>query len=668
MKTWHALRPVLATGAAGLAALTLAGAVTAPTPARAAAAATGSPVHNGTPEIGLALVHTGFAAGSMGFELHVTVTNHTGAAYQHFTPTLGVLGTGMTTQNIRFQAWSKENDLVPQPVRASTDSTVWLDSAALDTPLADGQSVTTDLSLMMPTTVAEATTSFTVASQAEGDGTAAPGSTLTVLTDGAASGTATLTPAQGGLAFGALPIGNTKSLQLQLTNSGTAPTTITSVSTPAQPFTASLPAVGTTVAPGASVQVPVTFNPAATGAQSGTVLITTSGSTVTVPLTGTGAAATPDGQALPAPTDASWTRNGSATLNGSDLVLTKAGGGYGAGSAVYPTAVPSAGLHAAFTTEIDSGSGADGLTFALLDPAAATPTSLGAPGNGLGFQGLSGVALALATDNNAQLNSANFVAVTASTSGATGNLLYTASNTAIASLRATTHAVTVDYTTAGHLVVQLDGTQVIDTAVQLPPNVVPAFTGANGGSDDNHIVRGVSITAGQSLGLTGLGVWSTTDPASSAPMDCVLWQFAGPNTATVGGQIHYQKVSTTPGSQPDPISDWSIAYTASGNYAGSAGEYSWCADTAQLPASGSGFQWVPVSVTADNGHGNTVRANAPQLAGLTITDPNGQADSPVFSTAPTGAAKTTGTATGSVAQQAAPRVWHVIGTNPTRFA
>jgi hypothetical protein len=286
-----------------------------------------------------------------------------------------------------------------------------------------------------------------------------------------------------------VPIGNTKTLTLQLTNSATTPTTINAITTPAVPFTVAPPPVGTTVAAGASIQVPVTFRPAASGPQSGTIMLVTNGGTVTVPLTGTGTASVPDNQALPAASDPSWVRNGAAALNGTDLVLTKAGGGSGSGSAIYPTAVPSAGLHATFTTEIDGGTGADGLTFALLDPANATANSLGSAANGLGFAGLQGAAVALATDSNTQLNSSNFVGITTSTAGATGSLVYTASNTAIPSLRATTHAVTVDYTTAGHLVVHLDGTQVIDSAMQLPPNVLVGFTAANGASDDNHIVR-----------------------------------------------------------------------------------------------------------------------------------------------------------------------------------
>jgi hypothetical protein len=66
----------------------------------------------------------------------------------------------------------------------------------------------------------------------------------------------------------------------------------------------------------------------------------------------------------------------------------------------------------------------------------------------------------------------------------------------VPALRTGTHTVTVDYTTAGHLVVHIDGVQVLDTAVALPPSVLVGFTAGQGGYDDNHIVRAASITAG----------------------------------------------------------------------------------------------------------------------------------------------------------------------------
>ncbi|MDH6122255.1 hypothetical protein ABH930_006514 [Kitasatospora sp. GAS204A] len=347
-------------------------------------------------------------------------------------------------------------------------------------------------------------------------------SNVTISTGTAPAGPA-LKAAAGSLDFGTVPTGNTADLTLQLTNSGSAPAAVTAVTVPGVPFSATLPATGTSVPAGASIRIPVGFAPAAPGTQTGSLAVTTSGGTTTVPLTGTGGAVAPAGQVLPATTDAAWVRNGSAALSGTDLLLTRAGGGYGAGSSFYPIAVPSAGLHAGFTAELDGGSGADGLTFALLDPVAGSASALGSAGGGLGFAGLPGVSVDLVTSWSGQANSGNFVGIAGSTAGATGDLGYTATDAAVPSLRATPHAVTVDYTQAGHLVVQLDGAQVLDTAVQLPPNVLVGFTAANGGSDDNHLVRAVSITAGQPLTHT---LPAFTDPS---------WQANG--TATTAGTV-----------------------------------------------------------------------------------------------------------------------------------
>ncbi|MBB4921489.1 choice-of-anchor D domain-containing protein [Kitasatospora kifunensis] len=371
-----------------------------------------------------------------------------------------------------------------------------------------------------PALPASAYAGFTAGTGANADAHAV--SNVTISTSTAPVGPA-LTPATGSLDFGTVPTGDTGNLTLQLTNTGSAPASITANAGPGLPFTATLPATGTSVPAGGSVQIPVAFAPLAAGTQSGTLTVTTSGGTTTVPLTGTGGAVAPAGQPLPAITDASWTRNGSAALSGTDLLLTKAGGGYGAGSSFYPTAVPSAGLHATFTAELDGGTGADGLTFALLDPAATGPSALGSAGDGLGFAGLPGVSVDLVTSWNSKANSGNFVGIASSTAGATGDLGYTSTDTAVPSLRATPHTVTVDYTAAGHLVVQLDGSQVLDTAVQLQPSVLVGFTAANGGSDDNHLIRGAAITAGQPLTRT---LPAFTDPS---------WHANG--TATTAGTV-----------------------------------------------------------------------------------------------------------------------------------
>ncbi|MER5467068.1 hypothetical protein [Streptomyces sp. NPDC002685] len=195
--------------------------------------------------------------------------------------------------------------------------------------------------------------------------------------------------------------------------------------------------------------------------------------------------------AVPPPGPNRWTCNGFAALSGTYLVLTQAVQG-ARGSAVQGTAVPSARLKATFTAAIGGGTGADGLALLLLDAAKATPTALGAGGGGLGYAGLPGIAVTLDTHRNTGDRSANFVGVAV---GGTGSpFTYAATSTAVPALRTGTHVVDVTVTTAGHVLVAVDGTQVIDTAVALPQNVLVGFAAATGSATDNHTVRGVKIT------------------------------------------------------------------------------------------------------------------------------------------------------------------------------
>ncbi|MEX0172651.1 choice-of-anchor D domain-containing protein [Streptomyces sp. LMG1-1-1.1] len=203
-----------------------------------------------------------------------------------------------------------------------------------------------------------------------------------------------------------------------------------------------------------------------------------------------GAVITAASYALPPPGPNGWTYNGNAALSGTSLVLTPAEA-YAKGSAIQATPVPSARLRARFTATLSGGTGADGLALVLLDATRATPTSLGNGGGGLGFSGLPGVAVTLDTYRNGNDPSANFVAV--STGGTGTTLRYAATSTSVPALRTGSHVIDVNVTTAGRLIVLVDGTQVIDVAITLPPNVLVGFSAANGGLTDRHTVSGVRI-------------------------------------------------------------------------------------------------------------------------------------------------------------------------------
>ena len=93
------------------------------------------------------------------------------------------------------------------------------------------------------------------------------------------------------LQFGTVPTGSSGVLQTVITNGGTAAETVTSVTGATGPFSASgLPANGTTIRPGQSVTVTVTFKPTTATGDTGSLSVTGSlgGAVATVSLGGTG--------------------------------------------------------------------------------------------------------------------------------------------------------------------------------------------------------------------------------------------------------------------------------------------------------------------------------------------------------------------------------------------
>jgi Abnormal spindle-like microcephaly-assoc'd, ASPM-SPD-2-Hydin/PQQ-like domain len=211
----------------------------------------------------------------------------------------------------------------------------------------------------------------------------------------------------------------------------------------------------------------------------------------------TGVKVSAGSQALPLP-GGGWSFNGSARMLGSATRLTRAARAE-AGSVVYPAAVPTSGLTASFTAQLSGGTGADGLTFALLDPTTSTATSVGADGVSDGFAGLGGIAIGMDTDTapNVGANS-NYAYIAKGTAGATGLDLVQQAE-AIPPLRSGPNLVTVRIMPNGSadiITVWLDGKQIMQqTVTAVPPTALLAFTGATGTRTDVHLVRDVAISA-----------------------------------------------------------------------------------------------------------------------------------------------------------------------------
>lgn len=374
------------------------------------------------------------------------------------------------------------------------------------------------------------TVTFTPTAATASTGTLAvtgPDGTATVtLTGSGVAGHGALTPSASGAGFGTVHLGQSASKTVTLTNTGNLGVTISKFTAPAVPFGTPTPIMtGLTINPGYQVSLPVTFTPQSNGAVSGSYEITygdghTGTQTLTIPVSGTGVGPA-SGVAVPSP-GGGWTMNGSAQMAGTILQLTPARNGLG-GSAVYYQPLASNGLHATFTARLSGGTGADGLTFALLNPAKSTVSSLGGAGGYLGFGGLSGVAVVLATHKDPGDPSGNFIGIA---TGITNNhLVFAATSTKVPRLRQGTHVIGVTVS-GGRINVTVNGVRYLSAAVKLPGSVLAAFTGATGGQNDIHSVSSVSITApgsGGKLPPPG-GGWSYNGSARMAGSGTQLTQ------------------------------------------------------------------------------------------------------------------------------------------------
>jgi hypothetical protein len=193
---------------------------------------------------------------------------------------------------------------------------------------------------------------------------------------------------------------------------------------------------------------------------------------------------------VPAVAAANWQVNGKAAFVAAGVRLTDTGT-YESGTAYYQQAVPTAGFTAQFTAQFIKGTGANGLAFDVADAAKAGPTALGSPGSDFGLGGVSGYAVVLASYQNTQANSANYVALMGPTASYTAPT-YLATAVVPSSLETGTHNVVVSYY-SGNLAVTVDGTQLLSATVTLPPSAYIGFAGGTGSLADTHIVTNIGI-------------------------------------------------------------------------------------------------------------------------------------------------------------------------------
>ena len=193
---------------------------------------------------------------------------------------------------------------------------------------------------------------------------------------------------------------------------------------------------------------------------------------------------------VPAP-GAGWRANGNASITGG-VIQTTAAVSNQAGSAFFETPLDSRHLVVEFDQTIGSGTGADGQTLTFADASKAAPTALGEKGGGLGFAGISGIAVAFDTWKNSANPSNNFVGISDGSAGA-GLLHWLSTATSIPGLRTATRHIKIE-TLNGTITVWIDGAQALTGTFALPPKVLLGFTGGTGGSNDLHKAANVTVT------------------------------------------------------------------------------------------------------------------------------------------------------------------------------
>ena len=319
--------------------------------------------------------------------------------------------------------------------------------------------------------------------------------TALVPVQGAAAPGAQITISPTTIDFGSVAIGQTMTRSFTVGNNGGTPLTILKSKAPvANQFKAATTlGEGTVIQPHEHVTETVRFTPTARGVRTDHWVINGNDDTgvQSVRFTGTGAKYA----TLPAPSATAWKLNGSASRQGSALQLTPAQQ-LRAGSAFWPHAISSNAVNVSFRATIGRGGGADGLTLAFADAAAAHPSSLGGNGSGLGFGGIPGVAVALATYPSATNTSNNSIGVVNGVTSA--GLRWKTIATSIPQLRTGSHLIAVKVR-SGKITVYVDGFPTFNLAIALPPKIYLGFTGGTGGITDVHSVSSVQISYGSPI-------------------------------------------------------------------------------------------------------------------------------------------------------------------------
>jgi hypothetical protein len=424
------------------------------------------------------------SGGTVPFDLQGTATQ-SGLGATPSTLAFGTVPTGATQTTSVTIANTGTSAVTITGSTAPTGAFAATGFPATGSTLAAGASISVAVSFA-PTASGDQTGSLAVASSA--------GSVTVPLNGTGVTGAAHLSITPNPIDFGAVPLGSSVTKTFTISNTGNIQLTLTKAAPPSNEFTTATPvSEGQQLAPGDAIVQSITFKPTVLGADAEQYSITGDDGQgpILVKFTGSGVAS--GTMALPSPT--TWHLNGSAAVSGADLVLTPATANK-AGDAIYPTAVPTNGLHVHFTAQLNGGTGGDGLTFTLLDPTKNSATSIGQSGDALGYGGMTGVTIGLDTHKNGSDPSGNFAGIGdgSANAPAVDAIRWANWQTLGGSLRTGTHG--VDITVTGQLVaVSIDGgTAFKATMGHIGSTALLAFTGGTGTGTDTQLVRDVTIT------------------------------------------------------------------------------------------------------------------------------------------------------------------------------
>jgi hypothetical protein len=170
------------------------------------------------------------------------------------------------------------------------------------------------------------------------------------------------------------------------------------------------------------------------------------------------------------------------------------------GAIVWPTLVSTENIQLSFTVQIyDSTSTppADGFAVVFGDPSlGATPSSVGAPGQGLAAEGIPGFVVAIDDYRNAGEYPVPYFAIGRGET-ALWEKPWDAVNTTIPAVAAVGNTISHDYTLSlvqGNLTVTMDGAQIFSGVVIVPPVSYFYVTSSTGGKFEQTIISNLSAT------------------------------------------------------------------------------------------------------------------------------------------------------------------------------